>query len=214
MEYMGYYQNIDKWLTLKPETTALLVIDMQVDFLSPHGKAAKRGKQLIYTQSIADKVNLFARKLKKMGVLVIFTKFVSSQEFTPKNLRTAIEKEGFDLPCVKGSGGEDLFGVEVPKGAKLIEKPHYDAFLYTDLGKILSEKSIKNVLITGVRTEVCVDTTAKRAAGEGYNTIIVSDLVATYDDRKVIHDEILDFFHKYFGFVLDSRSVLEALEQK
>ena len=210
---MNKSQNIDKWISLEPQSTALLVIDMQVDFISPQGKAAKRGKKLFQMQSITGKVEDFAQKCTDMGLLVVYTKFVSGKAITPANLNIAVLKEGSDLPCIKGSGGEELYGLKVPPGAMLIEKPHYDAFAYTNLKKLLTNKSIKNILVTGVRTEICVDTTAKRAAAEGYNTIIVSDLVATYDDRIVRHNEVLDSFNNYYGFVIDSQGVIGLLSE-
>lgn len=93
----------------------------------------------------------------------------------------------------------------------IIEKPHFDAFAYTNLLDILRKNYIETVLVTGVRTELCVDASAKRAASEGFRTILVSDLVSTYDDKQELQQSVLDFFSKYYGYSLSSDKVLKLL---
>lgn len=205
-------KKLEDWVTMTPKNTALLVIDMQVDFCSPKGKAAKRGKSVLKMQNMAGKLEKFAQHLAKKGVLVIFTRFVSGAGITPENLRIAVEKEEHKIPCVKGSGGEELYNIKVSNNALVIDKPHYDAFAHTKINNLLKQKNIKNILITGVRTEVCIDVTAKRAASEGYNTYIISDLVATYDDKYNIHNYLLNFFKDYYGFVVNSDEILKLLK--
>jgi len=193
---------------LIPKETALIVIDMQYDFYGPEGNAVKRKRPVTKMHGITRKLEQFAQRIEEKGGLVIFTRYVSGPGVTPKNLQIAVEKEGGKLLCAIGSGGEALFDIHPPQKAIIIAKPHYDSFVYTNLKELLQKNHIKNVLITGVRTEVCVDATAKRAASEGYNTYIVSDLVATYDDKYEIHDYMLNFFKNYYGFVLKSDEIL------
>lgn len=203
--------DISKNLTLTPKNSALLVVDMQVDFYSPTGKAAKRGRPVSEMQKITKNLNDFAHKLSQAGVFVVMTKFIAGSGITPENLRKAVEKEGYDFPCIKGLGGEEFYDIKPPKNAIILEKPHYDAFAYTNLHNILKEKGIHNVLVSGVRTEICVDITSKRAASEGFDTFVVSDLVATYDDKKDAHNEVLQSFKKYYGYVLTSREIIHLL---
>jgi ureidoacrylate peracid hydrolase len=207
-------RDLYKTINLAPDNTALIVIDMQVDFCSSSGFAAQRGKKLTQIQNIIGKLDIFARKLLDLGVLVIYTKFISGVGITPGNLSKAVLNKKYVFSCIKGSGGEDLYKIEVPRGAVLIEKPHYDSFAYTALKQLLSEKGIKNLLVTGLRTELCVDATAKRAASEGYDTFIINDLVATYDDKLKYHEQVLDFFNTYYGFVINSYDVLDILDNK
>lgn len=204
---------LDQLITLKPHSTALIVIDIQVDFCSSNGFAAQRGKQLTQIQSIVPKLNIFSNQLSDIGITIIFTKFISGKNITPLNLSKAVAGKGHFIPCMKSSGGEDLYRVKLPSNAIVIEKPHYDSFAYTNLKETLVDRKIKTVLITGLRTEICVDVTAKRAAAEGYDTIIISDLVASYDDKKELHDQVLTFFDIYNGFVADSQTVLKLLRQ-
>jgi len=92
--------NISKFVSLTSQNTALLVIDMQADFYAPDGKAVKHGKQVGDMQKIAPLIDEFTGNMPR-EILVVMTKYVTGLGITPKNLKTAIKKEGFDFPCVK-----------------------------------------------------------------------------------------------------------------
>ena len=198
-------------LNIKPQKTALIVIDMQADFYAPSGGAAKRGKSVSQMREVATKINYFINEVGDKVELIIFTRYLSGGNITPRNLQDVAEKEKYNLMCEKGTGLEELSDVTVPHKAIIIDKPHYDAFAYTNLLRLLNEYDIETVLITGVRTEICVDATAKRAASEGFYSVIVSDLVATYDDKDQVQKEILAFFDKYYGYVMDSDALAKLV---
>jgi len=198
-------------LNIKPQKTALIVIDMQADFYAPNGSTAKRGKSVSQMREVATKINQFINEVGDKVELIIFTRYVSGGNITPRNLQAVAEKEKYNLMCEKGTGLEELSDVTVPHEAIIIDKPHYDAFAYTNLLKLLKEHDIETVLITGVRTEVCVDATAKRAASEGFNSVIVGNLVATFDDKGQTQKEILAFFDKYYGYVMDSGTLTKLV---
>jgi nicotinamidase-related amidase len=198
-------------LNIRPQKTALLVIDMQADFYAPNGGAAKRGKPVSKMQEVATKINQFISEIGGKVGLVVFTRYLSGKGITPQNLQNVAEKEKYNLMCEKGSGLEELSGVSVSQKAIIIDKPHFDAFAYTNLLKLLKDRGIETVLITGVRTEICVDATAKRTASEGFAAVIVSDLVATYDDKNQVQKDTLAFFDKYYGYVADSTILTKLL---
>lgn len=86
-----------------------------------------------------------------------------------------------------------------------------DAFAYTNLKAVLESKSIKHVLICGVRTEICVDMTARRVCSEGYNVFVLRDLVATRDAAKAHADHALMFIDAYYGFVVTTEKIKQLL---
>jgi len=204
-------KNYLREILAEPEKVALLVVDMQRDFYAPDGNTAKRGKPVVRMQGVAVKMDRFVKAMADKGVRTVFTRYVSGEGVTPINLKKVADKEGYSLACEKGSGLEEIFGVKVPEGVVVIDKPHFDAFAQTSLLEMLREKGIKTILITGVRTEICVDATAKRATSEGFDTIVISDLVATYDDKEDVHNQVLNFFDKYYGFVARSDIVTQII---
>lgn len=191
-------------MKLDPKKTVLLVIDMQKDFYGSEGDAVRRGKQVLQMQNLVQPINEFIKVVRKKGVLIVFTKFIANPNITPKNLAEVAEKNGYKLACQTGTGGEELDGMKTESTDIIIEKPHYDAFAYTNLLEQLKNKSIENVLICGVKTEACVDVTAKRSASEGFRTFIISDLIGTNDDRQEFNINIPAYFNKYYGFSLNS----------
>jgi ureidoacrylate peracid hydrolase len=200
---------------LNPEKTALLIVDIQTDFCSPNGLSAKKGRGLTNIQSILPQLRNFQQNVKKLGVLTIFTKFIHrSEQNTPTNLNMLIKESNLSPVCKEGTKGADLYYLTPSPDDLIIDKQYYDCFAGTKLLKILKKNKIEIVLITGVRTDICIDTTGKRAFSEGFNTFIISDLVATTDQRKEIHDILLATFNKYYGFVINSETVLKLLKKR
>jgi len=186
--------------------TALLVIDMQKDFYGKGGNAQLRGKPVSFMQTLPERINDFTQKLRSEGVKVIFTRFVYDPNKSPANYTEMIEATRNKVwMCQAGSPGAEFDGVDVHKDDIIIEKYSYDAFTGTDLKNILDSANIENVIITGVRTEICVLATVSRSFSEGYRTFIVSDLVGTYDDKKDMSEAILDSL-RYSAFVVSSQN--------
>lgn len=199
-------------LKLSPHHTVLIVIDMQKDLYAPDGISAMRGRKVSHMQRLPEKINQFLKHIHSQVKLIVFTQYISGQNITPPNLALLAKMNNYSLLCKKGSRGEAFEGVSPPRGALIVQKPHYDAFAYTNLKNLFVSNKIKNVLVCGVRTEVCVEPTAKRAASEGFNTYIIKDLVATYDDKLRLHHEIFAHFAKYYGFVMSSHQILALLK--
>lgn len=199
-------------IKLDKNKTALLIIDMQKDFYGPDGQAVSMGKKVEKMQSLSKPISKFASELRKLKIPIFFSKFISDESITPKNLKEVAKENKYSLSCLINSGGEDFEGMEIKEGDIIIKKPHFDTFAYTNLLKKLKSRSIENILICGVRTEICVDATAKRAASEGFRTIILSDLVGTYDDKQELNNLILKLFQKYYGYSLESSQVLKCLK--
>lgn len=190
--------------------TALLVIDMQKDFYGEGGNAQLRGKPVSSMQALPRKITEFAQSFRKRGAKIIFTKFIYDPSKSPRNYTEMVETTRNKVwMCQAASTGAEFDGIDVHKDDVVIEKYLYDAFAGTELKDILISASIENIVITGVRTEICVLATASRSFAEGYRTFVVSDLVGTYDDKRDISDAILDSL-RYSAFVVSSRHLLNS----
>lgn len=171
-------------LHLLATQTALIVVDLQVDFCSPQGKSAKSSHPVTDMLLLPSRIEKVVRRLSDLGVFVVFTKAIVDEQTMPWNLKLFRQVMGVNPPVRRGTGGEELCEMKIPAGSVIVEKPHFDAFAHTMLSGELLSRGVRNLLVSGVRTEICVDATARRASAEGFNTIILRDLVATRDANR------------------------------
>src|SRR6266516_1581192 len=154
-----------------PRRTALLVIDMQNDFLLPDAPVpATGGLGLIRVISGS------ADACRTEGFPVVFT-----QEMHRPDLSDFGIELDFEPPhCLEGTPGMDVVaGLEPKRGDVLIQrKRRYDAFLGTDLDLVLRNRAVENLLVTGVCTDICVISTVHHARNLDYRCVVLSDAVA------------------------------------
>jgi len=198
-------------MLIKPSETAFLIIDMQVDFCSFDGICGSNWGGLAQTTSIIPKIKRFHTHMQELGILTVFTRYLYNLKKTSPNFIAVMKNNGLLPVCLEGSQGAELYELTPSREDLVIDKYSYDCYAKTQLLEIFKSKGIKNILISGVRTEVCVDTTAKRTLAEGMLPIIIEDLVATHDDKKNIHDNVLQTFKTYHGVVMSSTEILNAM---
>lgn len=191
--------------------TALLIIDMQVDFCSPEGLSAKRGRGMRMINEMLPRLQEFYQFAKHEGIYVVFTKSITD-EYRPSNIKYRDEVSGSSQVCLRGSGGEELYVFSPASDDDVIEKYYFEPFAETDLATDLHQKGVTDIFITGVRTDICVDATAKRAFSEGFNVYVLSDLVATSDERINQHESVLEILKKYHSFVITSEEAKKMLQ--
>jgi nicotinamidase-related amidase len=186
----------------------LLVVDMQKDFYAPGFGSDRPGRGHRAMQALPGKINAVTQELRLRGVKLVFTKYIFDPETAPNNYK---EVEGAnDRPplCLIGTEGAELGGIDVQEGDVVIEKATHDCFAGTELLSLARGSNIETVVVTGVRTEICVLATATRAFAEGFRTIVLSDLVGTRDEKTETQEVMLETF-KYFGHVLTSRDLIK-----
>lgn len=194
-----------------PQECALIVVDVQVDFCSPHGSTARRGRPNTKMQALPDKINTFVKDIHGSGVSLVYVQAVVNEAQLAPNARFFNEMKGVKRPTQEGTGGEDFCNLDIPPDAIIIRKEAADPFIRTDLKQILDARQITTVIICGVRTEICVDATARKAFAEGYNVIIISDLVATRDNNADDEQYALRYLDAYVGFVMDAEQVKDVI---
>ena len=201
-------------MNIDPTQSAVLVIDMQFDFFGAGGKAEQAGEQVSLMQALPDKINPFVSEMREKGAIIIFTKFIDDNDKSPGNYKELVgaDKTG-DWWCKANTPGAELHGVIIESADELLEKYTYDCFSNARLNQILKKQNIKNIVIIGVRTEVCVNATANRSFTEGYRTFVISDLVETYDKYQNLSKGILESL-SYASYVWSSDKFLSKLFKK
>ncbi|HEV8645313.1 MAG TPA: isochorismatase family cysteine hydrolase [Burkholderiales bacterium] len=208
---------------LTPQRAALLVIDMQRDFLHPDGYAAQAGLDIAPLRAAIGPVGAVLDAARAAGMLVIHTReghLPDLSDCAPYKLdrsRKAGAEIGSKGPLgrllVRGEFGHDFVDELRPApGEIVIDKPGYSAFEHTTLQPLLTTRGIDTLVVTGITTEVCVSSTLRAAADRGYRCVTVRDACASGD--AALHEAALRMVGVeggVFGEVVSSAEVISQL---
>lgn len=178
--------------TSDPAATALLVIDMQRDFCSPQGYAARAGLDVARLARPIVQIQQLLMVARAVGMLVVHTReghLPDLSDCPPEKMRRSMQAGapiGSAGPMgrllVRGQIGHDFIDALQPQsGEVVIDKPGYGAFHLTDLEGVLIRRNIRHLILCGVTTEVCVHSTLREAVDRGYRCITVGDATAASD---------------------------------
>ena len=189
-----------------PRHTALVVIDMQNDFIADEGLIAREGRDVSQAKEMAKNLPRLIKSARAAGVFVVFVRnvYTSDHNFYLSDvwLEQAARKRagGYTrIPvCAAGSWGGDFYGEVRPEPHDpIVTKHRYSAFYNTDLDTILRSNGIRTVVLTGVVTNVCVETSAREAFVRDYYVVVASDGTAAYVQAD--HDMTLKNIDRFFG---------------
>ncbi|MDP2646321.1 MAG: cysteine hydrolase [Desulfobacterales bacterium] len=193
-----------------PRHTAVIVIDLQNDFCHNEGGLAKSGRDVCLMQQAAYHTKDFLSEVRKRHVPIIFVRVRhSSWTNSPAWLRKRGEKAL--STCLDGTWGEEFFVVRPEKGDVVVVKNRYSAFKGTNLDLILRSKSIQTIILTGVGTNVCVESTARDGFQMDYDTVLLSDCTGSSTLEE--HQRSLNVLAQHFGYVVSSKDVTDAWEK-
>jgi nicotinamidase-related amidase len=204
------------------ERTALVIIDMQRDFLEPGGFGETLGNDVSQLSRAVKPVAAVLAAAREGGLLVIHTReghLPDLSDAPPAKVERGAPSLRIGDPgpmgriLIRGEAGHDIVPALYPmEGEIVIDKPGKGAFYATDLGAVLSRHAIENLLVCGVTTEVCVHTTVREGNDRGYRCVVLADGCASYFPE--FHEMGLKMIKAQggiFGWVSDSASVLEAM---
>ena len=208
--------------TFDPATTALVVIDMQRDFMEPGGFGESLGNDVAQLRSTIEPLKAVFAAARAAGLTVIHTReghLPDLSDLPPAKLNRgkATLKIGDVGPkgriLIRGEYGQDIIDELAPaEGEIVIDKPGKGAFYATSFGDILAEKGITSLVVTGVTTEVCVHTTVREANDRGYECLVLSDCVGSYfPEFQRVALEMIAAQGGIFGWVAPSAAFIDAL---
>jgi nicotinamidase-related amidase len=203
--------------------TALIIIDMQRDFLEPGGFGETLGNDVSRLAASVEPCRKVLDAARRLGLLVIHTREGHRPDLSdapPAKVERGAPslRIGAAGPMgrilIRGEPGHDIVAALYPaSGEPVIDKPGKGAFYQTELELMLRNRGIENLLVCGVTTEVCVNTTVREANDRGYRCVVLSDGCASYFPH--FHEAGLAMIKAQggiFGWVSDSASALAALE--
>jgi nicotinamidase-related amidase len=205
------------------DSCALLIIDMQRDFLEPGGFGEMLGNDVSQLRGTIEPNKRLLATWRARGWHVIHTReghrpdlgcLPPAKKIRGRSPTTIGDKGPMGRILVRGESGHDIIPELYPQfGEAVIDKPGKGAFYATDLHAILMNRGIKQLIVTGVTTEVCVNTTVREANDRGYDCLVPSDCVGSYfPEFQEMGLKMIKAQGGIFGWVSHSDKILAALK--
>jgi len=210
-------------LSLDPDRAAVVIIDMQRDFLEPGGFGDSLGNDLSQLTRVIAPCRALLDGAREAGMLVIHTREGHRPDMSdapPAKVERGAPSLRIGDPgpmgriLIRGEPGQDIIPELYPQpGEPVIDKPGKGAFFATDLHAILQYRGINTLIVCGVTTEVCVHTTVREANDRGFRCLVPSDCCGSYfPEFHEVGLRMIAAQGGIFGWVSDSASILRALQ--
>lgn len=222
----GLQADLDRMLTtlgnkVDPHRTALIVVDVQNDFCHREGTVGSEGRDLTQIQAMVPRLVKFIDEARQVALPIIYIQaiynsangwYLSDVLLQQEKTRMKDRYTKYTL-CEENSWGAEFYGGIKPlPGEAIVKKHRFSAFIDTELDAILRSKKIRTLIMTGVATNVCVQTTACNGFLKDYYIVLVSDCLA--GTSVALHTSALENLGLFFGEVTTSTEIDRLWNQK
>ena len=210
--------------TLLPDKAALLIIDMQRDFMEPGGFGDALGNDVSQLRRTIEPLKALLAAARAAGMLVMHTREGHKPDLSDLHETKRVRGKGsmtigdvgpMGRILIIGEPGHDIIPELYPvAGEPVIDKPGKGAFYNTELTDLVAEHGLTQLIVCGVTTEVCVHTTVREANDRGIECLVLSDCTGSYFPE--FHETALRMVVAQggiFGWVTESPAVIAALEK-
>jgi ureidoacrylate peracid hydrolase len=198
---------------LDPTHTALIVVDIQNDFCAPSGLMAGMGKDVSKMDELVERIEKLAAICEEVNIPVFYT-----QQIYDRQHLTDLQKEQYDLDgkmvtCDVEGDGWKFYKLDPPVES-VYPKFTYNIFSNEKLTNQLKNSGIKTLIISGVSTQICVETAIRNGFDLGYKIVVPADMVATTSKDPETQQRTLNLVQKTYGVVSSFEEVSNLLESK
>ena len=191
---------------VRPSHTAVVVVDMQNDFCAQGGYLDRKfGCDAAANEALAAANMVVVEAARAAGAMVVWVRAIYDPKYLTAPMLTRMQAGGTEPRCEEGSWGADFFQVEPAQGEIVVDKHRYSAFSGTSLDDILREHGIRTLVVTGVATNICVESTLREGFNRGYYIVVPSDCVAAHNTE--LHEATL----KNVAFILGDVTTADDL---
>ena len=194
---------------LLAEQTALLVIDMQNDFCAVGGYLQReRDYDVSQTPGIAQRIGVAVAAAREAGMPVVWIRSIYDFKYLNEAGRAKRGEEGC---CLEGTWGVDFFELAPAAGELIVDKHCFSGFQNTPLDAELRAQNVRTLVVTGVSTNVCVDSTLREGFFLGYHIVLLEDCVGS--NSRAGHDGTLATVRNNIGTVMTSVAMIESIQR-
>lgn len=201
---------------IAPARTALVIIDMQVDFAAPEGRLGQWGVDLSTVPPALEKAQALADAARKAGAPVVFVGLFTRPETDSISWRERMRRRGGDPDsdsglCRADEVGSDWYGPKPLPGEAVVEKARYSGFHDAPLDSVLKGLGVDTLVVAGLTTECCVDCTVRDAFHLDYHVFVASDACAAYEAD--VHAASLKALELNCAILVETDQVITAWEE-
>ncbi len=198
---------------ITPNRTALLLIDMQQDFAALDGGLGKDGADMTAPQAAVRQASLLADAARRAGVTCVFVRLITRPEDESEFLKAWKQRRNSDGPplCREGTPGAKFVGPQPQGGELVFSKKRYNAFIGTGLDAALRGEGIDTLVVAGLTTECCIDSSVREAFERDYHVFLVTDATACYEPD--LHQAALKALGLNCALLTATDAVLSAWKQ-
>lgn len=201
---------------IAPARTALVIIDMQVDFAAPEGRLGQWGVDLSTVPPALEKAHALAEAARKAGAPVVFVGLFTRPETDSRAWRERMRRRGGDPDsdsglCRADEVGSDWYGPKPLPGEAVVEKARYSGFHDAPLDSVLKGLGVDTLVVAGLTTECCVDCTVRDAFHLDYHVFVAADACAAYEAD--VHTASLKALELNCAILVETDQVITAWEE-
>jgi nicotinamidase-related amidase len=194
---------------INPASTALVVVDVQNDFASPQGVCGVVGDDLSAVPAMVGRLVLLIESARKAGVLIVYLRTIYDQPVLSPALAEQYERRRYpNSICLSGTRGAAFVEEIAPREAPneiILTKHRYSAFWGSSIDLVLRSNGIRTLVLTGIATEVCVESTARDAFFQDYQVVLVDDCMSSFSPER--HAATVTVVARSFGVVASSEQI-------
>ena len=195
-----------------PAHAALLVVDVQNDFIAEGGFFHRAGYDLSNLRAAVPPLKRLLEGARRAGVLVIFIRAIYDPEYLSGPMRERNRRRHLEMPrCLTGTWGAEFFEVQPAAVEPVIIKHRYSAFAGTELDQMLRRRGIRSLLLSGVTTDTCVESTAREAYFRDYYVTMIADCCGAISEQD--HRGALARAERDFATIATSAEIVQAWER-
>lgn len=197
---------------IDPATTAFVIVDVQNDFCHPEGLCGRLGDDVHVTEPMVRNIGRLLAAARAADMLVVFVRTTYDVPVLSAALAEQYERRGFpDSVCLEGTMGADFVDGIRPSGRPneiVVTKHRYSAFWGSNIDLVLRANGIRTLVMTGISTDICVESTARDAFFRDYHIVVAGDAASSFS--KTRHDATLGVLGRAFGDVVDAERIADT----